>query len=863
VDEAAPIDEEQFTLFCQDADLKTPAVAAEALRRYHVPQEIVDALIERYEAHVGEVMELESPAYMRDGRMITWYTGPRPSDVCWPALRAQLASDGFDDDALDALDTSSTRIVSLLHHPQTAEFRTKGLVIGHVQSGKTTNFTAVTAKAVDRGYRLVIVLAGIHNELRRQTQNRLVDQLVQTDPPSWLPLTTGDRDFHPPENAPAYLARHTEQRVLCVVKKNAIVLRKLIDWLATARDQLREIPALIIDDEADQAAVATATVNPLVRELLAVLPKAAYVGYTATPFANLLIDPSADDLYPESFIVDLPKPPGHFGTETIFGRDPLDGEDPESYDDERIDVVRIVPMTEVTRVRPATKDDVEDFVASVSGELRRAVLWFWLATAARRVRGMGNRHSTMLIHTSVRVSVHEAFRGPLDTLRDQIRDSLSEPATRSELATLWTEETAKVPAAGMGEQEVELSELMSQLPEVLDASRVILDNSNSTERLDYSGEDVVAIAVGGNTLSRGLTLEGLVTSYFVRSATAYDTLLQMGRWFGFRRGYSDLARIWMTEDLRRYFRFIAGVEAELRTEVARYMAEARTPLSLAVRIRDHDLLNITSSAKMASAVPASSAYGGLRIQTRFYRAQDDGWLARNERAAHDLVASMGGGRTMEQADGAASVLWRGIDAAHVIQFLTDYQVHELDLDKQSELLRRYIEMRNDKELLLKWNVAIVGSTRAERGQHDFGSDVLVPRVIRARLIDSSSDGAQEADIKTLMSIRDAVVDVTVPDGGPISEADIKRLRWEQLPDTGLLVLYPIDAESPPKPQPSGRRRLRTELGATRDVMGMGILFPQPIGDDEQVFWQADLSKVVTYDGYLEEDDPSLLWEFGP
>jgi hypothetical protein len=861
---ASPIDDEQFELFCEDADLKTPTVAAAALRRYNVPQAIVDALVERYENHVGEVMEYESPSYMRDGRIVTWYTGPRPSDVCWPALRQQLAEGTFkgDKDGLAELDRSSTRVLSLLHHPQTTEFRTKGLVIGYVQSGKTTNFTSVIAKAVDRGYRLVIVLAGIHNELRRQTQNRLVDQLIRTDPPSWLPLTTGDRDFHPPDNAPAYLARHTEQRVLCVVKKNAAVLRKLIEWLATAPDQLRDVPALIVDDEADQAAVATPTINPMVRELLGVLPKVAYVGYTATPFANLLIDPSADDLYPESFIVDLPKPAHHFGTETIFGRDPLDGEDPASYDDERIDVVRNVPVREISLVRPATRDAVDGFTPSVTGALREAVLWFWLATSARRVRGTGNRHSTMLVHTSVRVSVHESFRAPLDDLRDRLRDRLHESGVRSELRTLWENEAAKVPALDMGEQPVTFAEVLERLPEILDTSRVILDNSSSPERLDYSGDDVVAIAVGGNTLSRGLTLEGLVSSYFVRSASAYDTLLQMGRWFGFRNGYSDLARIWMTDDLRRYFRFIAGVEAEIRSEVARYMVESQTPRSLAVRIRAHDVLAITSGAKMANAVRASAAYGGLRIQTRFYRADDDAWLAQNERAAHQLVAAIGGNATITHKD-PSSILWRSVDVSHVLGFLDTYKVHEIDLDKQSRLLRAYIEGRNKSRFLLNWNVAIVGSTTADRGNHDFGSGVEMSRVIRARLSDSPSEEAQvagEADIKTLMSIRDAIIDVDVPAGERITEPTIKALRWEQLPDTALLVLYPIDAVSLPKPPPKNRRQLRTALGATRDAIGIGILFPQPVGDDEPVYWQADLSKVVTYDGYLEDEDVSPLWE---
>ncbi len=857
-EDGALVDDEQFNIFCNDADLKTPQVAARDLRRMRVPEGIVDALVERYEAYVGQIMTLDVPAYTRDDRIVTWYAGPRSNDVCWPALEARLRSDGFDDAALDLTDRATTRVVSLMQHPRTAEFQTKGLVVGHIQSGKTTNFTGVVAKAVDRGYRLVIVLAGIHNELRRQTQNRLVEHLVKPNPQRWLQLTEPERDFRPPENAPAYFAHHNDQKVLCVVKKNAAVLRKLIAWLATAEEQLRNIPAIVIDDEADQAAIATRTINPLVRRLLGVLPKVAYIGYTATPFANLLIDPAAGDLYPESFIVDLPEPDNHFGTETIFGRDPLDGEDPADYDDGMIDVVRRVPDDEVPFVRPASNAEVDGFAPSVVGALRRSVLWFWLATAARRVRGTGTPHSTMLIHTSVRVAVHEAFKPPLHALQRQVLDGLDSAPIRTELAALWAEETARVPAVEMGETPIGFDQLMGRLPEVLAQSRVILDNSRSDERLDYSGDPVVGIAVGGNTLSRGLTLEGLVVSYFVRSASAYDTLLQMGRWFGYRQGYADLPRIWMTDELRRYFRFIAGVEHEIRTDIGRYMFEG-SPLTLAVRIREHPGLAITSAAKMRNAVRASSAYGGLRIQTRFYRADDDDWLKANEDAAAELVADVGGAAALA-ADKRALRLWREAPTELILKFLKRYRVHEIDLDKQSGLLVDYIEKRYDGGHLQNWHVAIVGSATAGRGDHDFGSGVVVPRVIRARIADSAR---AEADIKTLMSIRDAVVDLNVSDEDtPLTEARIRVLRYAQAPDTGLLVLYPIDAASPPKPPAPGKRQLRTELDATRDAVGIGILFPQPPADedDEVVYWQADLSNVVTYDGYLEEDDPSLLEE---
>jgi hypothetical protein len=848
--------DEVFEQFCNDADAKTPARAAAELRRYGVPDAIVDELVERYEHYVGVVREVKSPRYMESGGRMTWYGGPRPTDPCWPKLVSSLErSPEFGADAIKDVDDSTTRIVSLLEHPATAEFTTKGLVLGHVQSGKTTNYTGVVAKAADRGYRLVIVLSGIHNELRRQTQNRLVERLVEPNPELWHQLTDPDRDFFPPANAPAYFAKYSRQKVLCVVKKNAIVLRKLIAWLDGASQQLGSIPALVIDDEADQAAVATKTINPLVRSLLDVLPRVGYIGYTATPFANLLIDPSSEDLYPKDFIVDLPKPADHFGTESIFGREPLDGEDPADYDDGSLDMVRTVPDEEVPFVRPLSNAEVMGFSPQVTGELRKAILYFWLTTAARRVRNEGVRHSTMLIHTSVRVAVQESFRVPITRLLGDVRSGLErgDQELVRELRELWETETGRVSATEMGEEPVAFDDLLQDLERVLGASRVILDNSRSEERLDYSGDPVVAIAVGGNTLSRGLTLEGLVVSYFVRAVSAYDTLLQMGRWFGYRAGYSDLPRIWMTDELRGWFRHIAEVEAEIRRDIARFMQDAVTPRTFAVRIQAHPTLAITAAAKMEDAVLAAAAYGGLRIQTNYFYADNAKWIRENQLAARSLVAEIGGTDGAETAEAISGYIWRAVPSELVLSFLDGYDVHEKAPNNASGLIAHYVRSRNDRDRLRRWNVALIGSSTARRGSFDYGGGVQVPKIIRARVVGSAPDAA---DIKTLMSQRDAAVDLDVPKGDRLNEANIVALRREKAPDTPLLTLYAIDATSPTT------RSQRVPLDAEDDVIGVGIVFPKPDpGEDDKVYWSADLSGVAEgADSYVETDDLEALEE---
>jgi hypothetical protein len=825
---------------------------SDAIKKIQViSPEHAPAVRERYEREMIRVRELEEPsAIVRDNR-VTWYAGPAPTDKCWPAMVELLRKAGWNDSSLDSVDAASTRIVSLLNHPKESSFSTRGLVVGYVQSGKTTNFTAVMAKAADRGYRLFVVLAGIHNGLRRQTQGRLVKQLVEPNPPLWTPLTELDKDFVPRGNPASIFGDRNATHVLCVIKKNKTRLQKFIEWLRAAADYLEDCPALVIDDEADQATVATPTINPLIRQMLDTLPKSAYVGYTATPFANVLIDPgNGQDLYPRDFIVNLPKPEGHFGTEVLFGRYALDGEDPEDVDD-GYDMIREVPAEDVDHVRPAARADAEGFVPTITDTLETAIRYFWLVAAARRVRGTGTPHNTMLIHTSVRTAVHNSFRTPLERLRDNLRTRLDDPGVLRKLRQLWDYETSRVPAGDFGEVKVEFDELLPELPEVLENCRVVMDNSTSEDRLDYENGPVTAIAVGGNTLSRGLTLEGLSVSYFVRSVSAYDTLLQMGRWFGYRDGYADLPRIWMTAELSEWFRHLATVETEMRRDIDVYMTEAETPLTFAVRIRTHPVLRVTQAAKMKDAVPAASSFGGRRVQTRYFHTTAD-WLRNNQEAAKELVAKAAQSAVRrESRPEEGRYVFRGVPYDVIVDFLRRYRFHEKSLECDGRLLREYIERRvGEANSLRRWNVAIVGNpVDGDREKlFEFAPDVAVNRVIRARL---NGPDTNYADIKTLMSRRDAGVDLS-GDVDKMDEQTIKQERQKQLPDTGLLVLYPIDRRSDPQ------RSSRKPLDAEEHVIGVGLVFPKPNGADSEVegeWVSADLSRVE-----LEEEDTSLLEE---
>ncbi|MGN9788815.1 Z1 domain-containing protein [Nonomuraea sp. ZG12] len=790
--------------------------------------EEIDGYVREFQRRAESVKVGYPPKILAAPGMKPWYPGPLSDDPYWVPYAEFLLQDRWPSDRLEILDGASSKIIAYTNDPSHATFLTKGLVVGHVQSGKTTNYTAVIAKAADVGYRLIIVLSGIHNGLRRQTQERLDEQLLARKDDGWFPLTSADSDFEDQNSkAAAYLHQSGTGVTLCVVKKNHKRLHKLIEWLrpAVQAGSFADLPVLIIDDEADQASVDTATINPQIRQLIDLFEKRTYLGYTATPFANVLIDPRAGDLYPETFILSLPQPDGYFGAEKIFGREAVEGEASGS-DLDGHDMVRRVPDNTVNRLRPSGRAASHGFAPFMTVELVEAVRYFWLATAARRCRG-DHDHSTMLIHPSMQTAVHEAYRDPLERMRTAMVAALnsSEDEVYAQLRKQWEKETRKVPAAQFGNRFVPFDDLLKHLPNVVAETRIVLDNHRSRDRLKYSrDEPVVAIAVGGNTLSRGLTLEGLVVSFFVRSARTYDTLLQMGRWFGFRQGYEDLPRIWMTKQLEEHFRHLATVEHEIRLDIRRYEEQDIPPSEVGVRIRTHPVLNVT--AKMGRAKTAYASYGGRRVQTRYFRETDPDWLGQNLQAAQDLISeALRDGAALDD-HGNGEVLLRDVDVRHVLRFLQNYQVHKESPDLDPRLISAYIEKENRRspQSLLEWTVAVMGGqTSGARQIVEFDERVVVGTISRSKLKDSGGD---KADIKSLMSKEHRVIDMNLPsaEARRKTEEGLVALRNDHpdFQDRGLLLVYPIAKDSPPDPANEDTRR---PLDAAEHVIAAAFVFP--------------------------------------
>jgi len=834
----------------------TPTAAARRLSMIE-DSTAVDRALKRFQAKAEKIRDASEPGGAFNRESAAWYL-PGESPF-WDAYRDYLIRRGWYDDDLEALDQASTKTLSLLQHPGSELIRTRGLVVGYVQSGKTANFTALIAKAADAGYRLFIVLSGISNILRDQTQRRLDEELVASHPEDWFRLTGPSTDFEGTENTDFLLGGGTEARILAVVKKNGDRLRSLRSWLLGARpDALRKCPILIIDDEADQASPNAAAetdertaINGILVGLLRGLPKAAYVGYTATPYANLLIDPSTlDDLYPRDFILDLPMPAGYFGPERIFGREAVSWD----QDDQAVDglnVIRPVPKKELKLLQPGSAKTRHDFKASVTPSLEQAVRQFWMAAAALRVRGRPSEHASMLVHTSMYRDVHESFRKALENCRDGVlrRLSQSEQGLLDELRKKWQEEKDLVPSISFGLRPINFEDLVPHLKAVVEETEIIVENSRSADRINYNSGPKTYIVIGGNVLSRGLTLHGLIVSFFIRTASAYDTLMQMGRWFGFRRGYEDLPRVWMSDELRGYFFDLATVEREIRVDISRYDTGNVSPRDFGVRIRQHPQLAITSKLKMQHAVHAEMSFSGHTLQTTLFEHTNREWLAQNIDAARSLIAGAKefGGPVLRRD--RPHLIFPNVPVEYVLKFLDAYQIHKSHFEMPADMLMNYIDRQNADGDLLLWNVALM--TRAfdaRLGELDFGLASPVPLINRARFLRGD---LQYASIKTLISAIDEAVDLDVPTEQlrELTRGEIRQKRAGLLPDRGLLAIYPISRNSRPM---SRSDALRRSLEAVDNVVGIELVFPEARRDTPGDYMTVDLSAVPRE--VLQEND---------
>lgn len=831
-----PISETELLEHVQDSILvvvqqqKVPLVeAGRIVRRVYDPR-LVDAAMERLEERASSNRSVRSAIVDHDTYSnAPWYTGPIENGH-WARYRDLLWRTGAE--GLESLDDETTQIVSLLADPHRRGQRRKGLVMGNVQSGKTRNFAGVIAKAADSGYRLVIVLSGMHNNLRAQTQSRLNRQLFDT--PGWYPLTDVERDFGSVRKPDELFVMGS---VLCaVVKKNTHRLQNLVGMMASVPETIRRaVPVLIVDDEADQATPNSkrehdevSAINQRLRDLWSTVLTGSYVAYTATPFANVLMDPDDElDLFPSDFITTIDPGDGYFGPERVFGiSETADDDDGNSSDG--LDMVRIIPSSDSASLRaPSGAEARAEFVPPLTRSLQDAVLWFVAATAIRRVRG-GFGHSSMLVHTTHFTDPHFAMR---DRLADHV-ESLKEAVMSDDsyFRRIWDEEIlrcAEIATAPAPPWE----RVRAELPLVLEHIEVIVDNGQSPDRLNYDDSTPrTVIAVGGGTLSRGLTLEGLVVSYFTRTSNTYDTLMQMGRWFGYRPGYEDLPRVWVTEGLDRDYAFLARVEKDLREEIQSVEGSEFTPREVGVRVRAHPgRLEVTSANKMFCAQVVQLGLSGTSNQTFLLDGSSSSVALGNVRAVERMIA----GASLRPLPWSGSRYWRqGVDGKRICNFLAEFTVHHdqswLADPERLEHMTSWISKWASGTV---WNVVIAGNSRrtGKDGVTELGTLRIGEETVwcldRAPLIGSTP---QRIDLKAIMSPNDRLADIDPSKylGQPHTN-DVERRRIRRLhgAGNGLVVVYPLSANSKAAPLAGDKQPTRQDMPVQHHQLGFAICFP--------------------------------------
>ena len=856
---------------------RTAEIAVQAMRAQSPDLDVdIDSLVRELEANLNVVVGSASTLTDDSSDHLPWLADRR-SSIKWAFTRRyqRLLKErkGWALATLQRSDDLTDRILELLEDPnRPGSWDRRGMVVGEVQSGKTSNYIELICKVADAGYKFIVVLTGTTNSLRAQTQLRFDEGFLGWDTRLNLALDSRNKRVGVGTLAGEPLLRaipstNAEERgdfnrsianqfnvrlggdpVIMVVKKNGSVLRNLTRWAKSLspvgpEDRIPDTPTLVIDDEADFASVNTrpvgsgddedpTVINGRIRDLLNAFEKSAYIGYTATPFANIFIYPDQDagrygrDLFPRDFLINIPVPSNHVGPTKVFGL-------PADPDDD-IGAVAALPLVRVVADHHDHIPNVHRSswtVEKLPDSLTSAMRAFILTCAARAARGDEGQHNSMLIHVTrfvnVQSQVAEQVRFELRDIQNRIRygDGESPHPIIEELRNMWMEDFVPTtqgvrdlyPDLMLGCQEVQWEAVRSRLVESSQKIQVRVINGAARDALDYwdHPEGMSAIAIGGDKLSRGLTLEGLSVSYYLRASRMYDTLLQMGRWFGYRPGYVDLCRLYTTDELREFYSHITMATEELRQEFDLMADRGMTPSDFGLRVRSHPAgLVITAANKMRNGTPMTVSYSADISETiSFERAPE--LNRRNHERFGRFIASRGS----PELGPSGNRIWRGVAGEEVADLLEEIVVHQGSRKARGDYLAGYIRSQNAIGGLVSWSVALISNPSGEPSAELGGWRVYPLR--RAPHLQDSADRAAVYRIRRLVSPTDEMIDLTEDQRKQALEQTVRQhqdhteesrhravptrasgpnIRHARDARNGLLLLYPLqerDAEGLP------------------------------------------------------------------
>lgn len=807
---------------------------------------------------------------------------PQDPRSCWQLYRKKLS---WNAESINTLEAATHGILRRLSLDTTKIGPIKGLVIGHVQSGKTANMEALMAMAADHGWNFFIVLSGTIENLRIQTLRRMLGDLKNPGNLQWEVLD------HLSKKSPIYartinldFSTGSPMRYLTVCLKNAGRLRNLIDWIHEEKQKHDNMRILIIDDEADQASISNTAVemgyaekerrgiNKLIVDLVEdqhykkskTNGKARainYIMYTATPYANFLNESTPESLYPKDFIWTLKTPSEYIGPIQIYGYEDNDG----------LDIKRRIEPSDLIKISKIYENETNELPIS----LKKAICWFICAVAVMRYWGYSGKPISMLVHTSQKTNCHKSIADAISEWINSERnksikgccEKIYKEETTAETKDMWFDQ---FPQYGIskdnvkdyptfydisGEIDLLLNQNISYIKmdengdlEYQKGLHLVIDNcknnritpNNEHIRLAYPEPNSdnypkpapAFIIVGGSTLSRGLTIEGLVSTFFLRTSKQADTLMQMGRWFGYRKNYELLPRIWMTDDTRRKFEFLSELEVELREDLKRFMVASVSPMEYGPRIKASpkvSWLNLTSKNHMTNAIADSTTmnFSGARPQTVIFDINKDIQNA-NIEVTENFLKNIP--NTMYNSPLKNCLVWKNVSLDYIISNLLEkfkFSNHSRVFNEMAAFCD-WIKEVSTEDGLDKWSVIVAGKgdiVPYVEGSNSWNVNGFgVKKVNRSKKKNNPDESS--IDIGVLRSLKDCLADVNSKffdaSKSITKQTEVDKIREKaNMSTVPQLIIYKIDKNSTAQKGSTTRENLNFET----DIIGLYISVP--------------------------------------
>lgn len=710
----------------------------------------------------------------RDDRWWTDKAKQKSDNYYWNRYKKYLEDEcKLPFDVRRTLDVDTDKIMNNIENPDIDSFSNFGMVVGHVQSGKTGNYTGLICKAADAGYKLIVIIAGAMNNLREQTQKRINENFIGKDGDKFIgvskvdglsvnriprSLTTIYDDFNKGdiEKFKQLINFDNESEpVVMVIKKNTNSLKSVNKWIKNKNNEkILNHAMLLIDDESDYASINTkeneiTAINYKIRNLLNKFEKSAYVAYTATPYANIFInhnssrDDIGEDLFPNDFIYLLEAPENYFGAKKIFS------------DNFNKHIVEIKEPDEIPRNHK--KDDI---LPNLPESMKEAIRLYIINVGIRLLRSDGNKHHSMLIHATRFTRFHMQIKVKVEEYLEELRKEvdlygqLNNSYAYSNLIYDLRNTYIKIFKDNPIKEKWE--DVLKSITNSIDSIIVREVHGAKSIPLEYrEDEPTYAIVIGGTSLSRGYTLEGLSVSYFYRNSNYYDTLLQMARWFGYRNNYQDICRVFITSEMKDKFTTITEYTEELYEDFREMGRQNKSPEVFGLAVKQHPgsalLVTARNKSRNTKDIILEMTLDGSLKETSWL-LNDSKFIEYNYNLLVDLIVNLRLVKNYETV--GTTKLWREIDKKYVLDFVSRFKTYSRDA---FDLLSRmpincicdYIEQYD-----LKWDIALysgnekkieitsgIETSRERRQLHDKGNYYEVNH----RQVSSGNDEAVALD----------------------------------------------------------------------------------------------------------------------